>query len=575
LTAEAVSRRWLGNERAVVAFLAAASMITVAAIAWISIARRGIFDPNSLPIFQRLFFFGDYWISLLFLPVLLLALVPRVQRLGWRLALACGRYPSGVALATLAALACGSAWIYQRHPLALDEFVPVMQSEILLAGRLLGEFPVGLIDWLVYPPFQNYFIHVSHETGAIMSAYWPGFALLLVPFTALGVPWLCNPVLGALAVWVLHRLALDLTASREAAGTTVLLSMASSAFMINAISFYSMTAHLLCNALFVLLLLRPDPTRALLAGLVGGFALVLHNPVPHALFAAPWLLWLMADRRRWPAVAAIAVGYLPWVVIAGFGWQYLMHGLHAAASAVAGTTDPLSMAAGTATSVFTLPTRDLLLARAIGLAKLWLWAVPGLVLLALLGFWRHRTDTRFRLLLASAVLTFVGFLFVPVDQGHGWGFRYFHSVWFVLPLFAAAAIVPLIASGGRALADWLPAIVRYVQGVAVVSALLLVPLAGWLVGSFMSAHLAQLPSTDAGQARVVIVGRALGYYAQDLVQNDPFLRDPVIRMASRGRALDHAMIAQYFPDLVLLHKDLRGEVWGYPDAAAGAGSRPH
>lgn len=574
MTGESVSRRWLGNERAVVAFLAAASGITIAVIAWLSFARRGIFDPNSLPIFQRLFLFGDYWVSLLFLPVLVLALLPGVQRLGSRMTLACGRHPSGVALATLAALTGGSAWIYQAHPLALDEFVPVMQSKIFLAGRLFGELPVGLLDWLIYPPFQNYFIHVSHETGAIISAYWPGFALLLVPFSALGVPWLCNPVLGALAVWVLHRLALELTGSRDAAGTTMLLSVASAAFMINAISFYSMTAHLLCNALFVLLLLRPNPRRALLAGVVGGLALTLHNPVPHILFAAPWLLWMAADRGRWPAVVAIAAGYLPWVVIAGFGWQYLMHGLHAAASAGAGTTDPLSMAAGTASSVFALPTRELLVARAIGLAKLWLWAVPGLVLLALLGFWCHRTDTRFRLLLASAVLTFAGFLFVPVDQGHGWGFRYFHSVWFVLPLFAAAAIVPSIASSERALADWLSAIVRYVQGVALVSALLLLPLAGWLVGSFMSAHLAQLPSTDSGQARVMIIGRALGYYAQDLVQNDPFLRDPVIRMYSRGRALDHAMIAQHFPDLVLLHKDLRGEVWGYPDAMAGAGSRP-
>jgi len=32
--------------------------------------------------------------------------------------------------------------------------------------------------------------------GRIVSTYWPGFALLLVPFSALRVPWLLNPLLG-------------------------------------------------------------------------------------------------------------------------------------------------------------------------------------------------------------------------------------------------------------------------------------------------------------------------------------------------------------------------------------------
>jgi hypothetical protein len=57
------------------------------------------------------------------------------------------------------------------------------------------------------------------------------------------------------------------------------------------------------------------------------------------------------------------------------------------------------------------------------------------------------------------------------------------------------------------------------------------------------------------------------YYAQDLAHNDPFLREPVIRMVSRGRPLDDAMMAREFPDLVILARNYKGTVWGYRDDA--------
>ena len=80
----------------------------------------------------------------------------------------------------------------------------------------------------------------------------------------------------------------------------------------------------------------------------------------------------------------------------------------------------------------------------IGLAKVWLWAVPGMMLLAVVGAWRWREDTRVLTLAVSALTTIFGFWFVPFDQGHGWGFRYFHSAWMTLPVLAAAALTPHI-----------------------------------------------------------------------------------------------------------------------------------
>ena len=92
-------------------------------------------------------------------------------------------------------------------------------------------------------------------------------------------------------------------------GLPMLLTLASPVFFADGISYYAMSAHLLANAVFALLLMEPTPRRAFLAGIVGSVALTLHNPVPHMLFAAPWIIWLLAKRRpatrRTPAVCRL------------------------------------------------------------------------------------------------------------------------------------------------------------------------------------------------------------------------------------------------------------------------------
>jgi hypothetical protein len=577
LTGTSPGHRVLWNDAAVVTFFAAALLLTVAVIA-LQLAGRGeVFDVEALLIFRRLFLFQDYPGSLLFILALILALLPQVQTAGFRLGAWLGTRPVVAAVLSCGVLSLGAVWVYGAHPLAMDEFAPYMQSQIFREGALLGRFPAELLDWLVVPGFQDYFIHVSRETGEIASSYWPGFALLLTPFTAAGVPWLCNPVLAALSLIVLHRIALQLTGSSVAAGTAVLFSVASAAFVVNGISFYSMTAHLLCNAAFALLLFNPTPARATLAGLVGGLSLTLHNPVPHILFAVPWLVWLVSRQDRWRIVPAILIGYLPWVAFVGFGWRQVLGGLAGPQEAVGSTTivETAAQAIATFVSVFKAPSAVMLEARLIGLAKLWLWAAPAMVLLAVAGAFRHWSDTRIRLLAGSALVTLIGFLFVPLDQGHGWGFRYFHSAWFVLPVLAASAMVPSARSGTSAAAAdrWTP-LSRYTQGAAVAGLLVMVPFFAWQVRSFIDAHLAQLPRADQGQARVVIINPAMAYYAQDLVQNDPFLRQPVIFMITHGRKKDAEMIARHYPTLELLSQSYRGSVWGHKtspdDSSRGA-----
>ena len=434
-----------------------------------------------------------------------------------------------VAIVLWAALCAGSVWIYRNHPLSMDEYAAAFQAKVFAAGALHGQFPRDLLDQLIPRGFQNHFLMVNRETGAVFSAYWPGFSILLAPFGLLGIPWACNPTIVAGSLLLIGRVARDLSASPLAPGWAMLFALGSPAFVANGITYYAMPAHLLFNLGFAWLLLAPSPQRLLVAGLVGGFALALHNPLPHVVFAAPWIFWL-ATRRRGGLrkLAWLAAGYLPLGLVLGVGWslwqqQTLRAGVPAAAmmqavaaAAAPGLGERLDGLLRAYLGVLQWPTEAIVYARLAGLAKLWLWASPMMLLLAWLGI-RGERHAGLRLLGASALLTFLAYFAIRFDQGHGWGYRYFHSAWGVLPVLAALGAVKLAGLFGDKRAPAQLAIL-VLLGLLAANALRLAQM-----GDFMAQHLAQFPPRLEAERRVVL-HNGRGYYGPDLIQNDPWLR---------------------------------------------------
>jgi len=533
------------------------SLVVTAAL-WFAMAgaRSGISDPHGIGIFHHLLFFQDFYAAPLFALVLAAALIPVLQHAGMALAALSSRHVLAVAFLTTLALALGSHLVYHAHPLSMDEYVPVFQSAVFAEGRLAGQFPPDLLPWLIPRHFVNWFFKVT-ATGEVVGNYWPGFALLLTPFTALGASWLLNPILGGATVLVMHRLARELLGS-EWTGLVVLLTLASPAVTINALSFYSMPAYLLANACFALLLLRPTVPRAVFAGLIGSIALVLHNPMPHLLFALPWFVWLAVQENRFRLLASLVAGYFPLSLLLGFGWVWYSRSLGSPLTVldVAAQAGSANMAWGILRGVFVLPNPGMLVDRLWGLGKIWLWASPAMLVLAISGFAKVGNIGIWRVLGACALLNFAVYLFVPFDQGHGWGFRYFHPVWLVLPLFAVAAIA---FSGGNSASHRLPG---YLAACALLSLVLMTGLRAVQVKDFIDNHLAQIPTATSGSTRVTIIEPRGGYYPVDLVQNDPFLRNTPLVFVTMGPHRDEVMMSKRFPQYSLLHKDRHGSVWG-------------
>jgi hypothetical protein len=456
-----------------------------------------------------------------------------------------GNHPLLLASASIFMLSLGALLVYHDYPLSMDEYAGVFQSKIFARGNIFTQLPAGLQDWLIVRGFNGSFLTASSQNGRAIEQYWPGFALLLAPFQFFSVPWLCNASISGLAIYLIYWITKEITSDLRAAGWAMLFALASGAFVANGLSYYSMQAHLAANLLFVALLIKHSRYAALGAGLVGSLALILHNPVPHALFALPWIAATALQRDRRQYLLPLIVGYLPGLAV-GLEWLTFR-------SDIGSGNHELVTLSAASEGVFSWPDAAIMNMRVAALVKMWIWAAPCLFLFALRGFARYRADLRVRLLASSATLTFVGYLFVKFDQGHGWGYRYFHSAWGVVPILAACAMTERSASNTK--------LVTFAGATATLGLLIIVPFQLNQIERVISAHLAQLGPPLRPGNNIYFVHPLNGFYVSDMVQFDPFLRDRDLLLVSHGAELDNQLILQNWPNAVIISSTRAADQW--------------
>lgn len=482
-----------------------------------------------------------------------------------------GTYPLQISLTCTLVLALFARYAYLATPFAMDEYAPWFQAHVFAAGKLSAPLPIDLIDHLISPVFRNQFFAINQNDGQTISTYWPGFALLLTPFTWLGVPWLCNPVIVGLNLLIAWRLGYDVFATRRAAGWVLLLMLASPAVTLNGISFYSMPAHLLFNTLFVWLLLKATPVRYFLAGLTGAIACSLHNPFPHLVFALPWLFWALR-RGNLRLILLTGLGYALLGAPLVLGWSIFKAPYVAATLVVnpatglplitnqglpSGLLDTLSRILS---GLFSYPSDYLLLARNGALVKLWAWSSPLLVLLAIYGLFTTRLPL-LRYLASSAVITLLIYYFIRFDQGKGWGYRYFHAAYIVLPMLGTAALLRL-EKVGRHHVTWQ----KLAPTVILWSILVQTPLLTHAIHEYIATAQAERPPELAGRGLYILTGRGECQGLRcDLLQNDPFLRGNVYLINRRGDKASETALLQQFQGAKLVGQNKYGRSYTLPE----------
>lgn len=549
------------SERLLRWLVVATAIVITAAGSWVIGERL----PINHFVFARLMALHDLPLIQPMILALLLAALP-IRWPAWvtRIPTWLAENPAATAGVVALLLATGAQVIYRGSPLTMDEYSPWFQAHLFAQGRLTTVYDLDQLRRLFDPAYHGNFFVINWQTGEVASGYWPGMALLMTPFAAADLAWLCNPLLVALTLLALRSLGQSLTLSREETGYLLIFALASPAFSLNGISFYSMPAHLLMNTLFVICLADPKRRRPILAGVFGGLALTLHNPLPHLAFALPWLAWAtIGQGLRRQEIARLVAGYLPPIVLLGGGWLLLAHNIRIGAE-FAAAVPAEKVAAGLAArtsgllSVFRWPDEQLLWFRAGGLIKLWMWAMPLLPLIALAIPWRS-TGAVPRLLVASLLSSFVAYLFVPFSQGHGWGFRYLHGAWIAIPVMAVLAL------RDRRISD---AMTSTLPTAWIAGALAFTPLHAWQIHDFISVHRQQMPGavpTPKGYCDWIFHNRR-GYFGIDLVQNAP---GPGIHcrqvLLSEGRAADLAFAQDRAPGGEMIEDPIYGRTYRFPD----------
>ncbi len=201
--------------------------------------------------------------------------------------------------------------------------------------------------------------------------------------------------------------------------------------------------------------------------------------------------------------------------------------------------------------IFRLPSEDMLQARWYATWKVWIWASPGL---ALAPFVIRPREAGLRLLLAAFVLTYLFFFLVPFDQGHGWGYRYIHPAWGVVPI--AGGI--WFARSGAA---------RTLGSISIAAGLLATPVFLWETHATIAGFLAMRIEPPATGRWVVFINTG-PRYAPDLVQNLPG-HERVLHLISHGKDEDLRLMAKQFPQATRVLRDERGSLWRLPEASPG------
>ena len=437
-----------------------------------------------------------------------------------------------LSLAVFLIAALGTGLVFHQYALTADENMADFQARIFLSGKIyqsIPEFWEPLVRFVM--PTHGAYLSTAHSW---MSSYLPAYAAIRAGFMSIGLQWLTNPVFAAISIIAIAAVARNIWPNDRwkpllAAG----LLAASPQFLVMSMTSYAMPAHLALNLVWLWLYSDPGKRRFWLAPFLGVVALGLHQPFFHALFAAPFLLRLIRD-RRWKTCFWFGAIYIAGIASWYAWWHYFLPAFSAG-----GSKGPFGLHGQT------------LLVQIIYASLLLGWVALPVPLLAVLGFGGLKKAPPLLCDIAtSCLLTFGLYIFVRLNQAHGWGDRYFHGALGCLILVAAAGWDSLSARIGR------QAAVTFALVGLVVAFFVQLPLRSVQAEQFVRPYARAAEFFRTVDADVVVFDPRLAWYANDLKRNDPLWQSrPMIISTLRMTEEQIEAVQQHYPNGRLISRE--------------------
>jgi hypothetical protein len=409
---------------------------------------------------------------------------------------------TGLAAVVFALALVGTSAVMHRFPLAMDEYVAEFQARIFAAGQLTVPVPS---EWQQFTPaLRPVYVGIDAAGQYWTSSYWPVYSAIRAVFVLANAEAMLNPLLAALSVVLVYACARRMQPNDGSGAWIAAAFLASSSqFVFMSMTAFSMPAHLCFTLAWLYAFLRGDRAGWIAVPIIGVLALGLHNPFPHALFAAPFLLqFLLRKRWGWTAyfAAVYGVGVLCWLA-----WMVTLQ---------APLTGPVPVH-----ELFATPGFEMFLTQGLSFSIFLTWQTPllAVVLIWTMLAWRWLSGTD-RCLIAGVLLSFVFHTFLYTSQGHGWGYRYAYAT--------VGSVALLGASGMARLRDALGGVVmrRLLIASLLLTAAVQVPVRAWQIEGYVRPFARLHDYVSRIDADVVIVDPKSSWYGVDLIRNDPFLQ---------------------------------------------------
>lgn len=418
----------------------------------------------------------------------------------------------GVLTAVFAITALGVNLVCHDYALSSDEFLADFQAQIFLRGEITAPVPARWQPAVaaLKPTYVDY-LPARHAWKA---TYLPVYAAMRALFQEFYLQDLLNPALAVATLLALYGTVRNIWPNeKQNALVAVFLLGASAQFLVMAMTSYSMPAHLALNTIWLWLYSRPDRRRFYLAPVIGVLAIGLHEPVVHALFVAPFLFRLVRNWKWRPLLvygALYSLGCVGW-----YCWR-------------AHYLPPGGQSFG---SVLRWFNPRMLIVQPMDLWLVLGWSCLATPLLVALGCGRILgAKPIVQDAALSCLLTFGFYYFFYLDQGYGWGYRYFHG--------ALSCFILVAVAGWRSLGEMTSRRTAWnflAAGVAV-SLLVALPLRCWQTESFIRPFARASAMIHSSATPIVGVNVLDAWYSADLVRNDPFLEDrPIVAAVARER----------------------------------------
>ena len=444
------------------------------------------------------------------------------------------RAPGGAAVAGFAVGLCVALWagtylVMLNYPVSRDEHMAVFDAYA---------FANGEIGYLLPPEWEGFaeamapaFLLETPQMNFMLSDYRPLNAGMRALVSQIGDPALTAPMLagaGLVALWWIARR----TFTEKPAAVWVALGayVLSAQILTNAMTTYAMTGHVALNLIWLALFLKNRWWSHALAMGLGVIAMGLHQFVFHPLFAGPFIL-LLVWQRRWLAFLAYAgvygAGVLLWMSWNGIVMD--LAGLERPAGGPGGIVDFIETRI---IPVLTNSPGNTLALMLYNLVRALAWNAV-FVLPLVVASWPllNNAEPRKRAfiiaLFGGIFLTIFVMAVVLPYQGHGWGYRYLHAL---IGNFALLA--------GFGYTQWARDDRRAADGAVIVmgvfGAVVLIPAAMLSAHMFVKPH-AELGAIAAGvDADFVIIDNTAVPNAVDEVRNWPDLSNrPLMFAASK------------------------------------------